>query len=552
MAEIRADLVGDSRSLVRSIDKVGDALEEVVDELATAGKTGDRELDGLADKLGTVAKAAKEADAATERIGSTTKKATKEAATATTDFKDEAKQNFGEVASSFSGDMSAAVDLVQGTLGGLAASLGGPLGLALGAASIALGAVIASAQKDAEKAEELRITAVEAVQAAFEEGVDVTDFSTSIDQIIAKVQELEASKEGTGGRFFWEEDPSRLEEWTDALDVLEHNSSEVVDTLSATSDELRRTEKAYKRNKEAIDEEVDALQAKSDLDSGDLERLEALEDQSRAYEVLIKNVDATADAREAERDAAQRATDVGLDGLKKRLEAEEAATKAAEDAAQRRADIADEVAETATTMYDSIRDAAIDAATSEEGVFDLDRWLNLVAESKVQADAYKANIASMQLTPDQWTNFLGLPEETRAAIASTYAVADQGTKDRIVTALTDTGAEAGAGLAVSFDEATSGLEAEAEVTTGDVDTTKATADLKRVADAKYEATVKVRTDGTLAATSKAIDEVAARSRSATITARTDLTAADRQLRDYRPPTVYVPAVLVKPGTRQPL
>jgi hypothetical protein len=211
MAEIRADLVGDSRSLVRSIDKVGDALEEVVDELAEAGKTGDRELDGLADKLGTVAKAAKEADAATERIGSTTKKSTTEAATATSDFKDEAKQNFGEVASSFSGDMASATDLVQGTLGGLAASLGGPLGLALGAASIALGAVIASAQKDAEKAEELRLVVVEAVQAAFEEGVDVTDFSTSIDKVIAKVQELEKSKEGTAARFFWEDDPSRLD-----------------------------------------------------------------------------------------------------------------------------------------------------------------------------------------------------------------------------------------------------------------------------------------------------------------------------------------------------
>lgn len=61
------------------------------------------------------------------------------ASEAVDEFKDEARQNFGEVVSSFDGSMGSIQDLAQGTLGGLAASFTGPLGLAVGAGGAAIG-----------------------------------------------------------------------------------------------------------------------------------------------------------------------------------------------------------------------------------------------------------------------------------------------------------------------------------------------------------------------------------------------------------------------------
>ncbi|GMA22288.1 hypothetical protein GCM10025864_44530 [Luteimicrobium album] len=66
-------------------------------------------------------------------------------------FRDEAKANLSEVASSFQGSMDSAVDVVQGTLGGVVADLGpaGLIGGALAAAGIGLGKALLSGTADA-------------------------------------------------------------------------------------------------------------------------------------------------------------------------------------------------------------------------------------------------------------------------------------------------------------------------------------------------------------------------------------------------------------------
>jgi hypothetical protein len=550
MAEIRADLVGDSRSLVKSVTNVAQALEDVTDELQDTAKAGDKTEGSLEDNFRAIAKAAREADEATEKIGGGTVKATKVAGAATGEFKDEAKQNFGEVASSFSGDMASAADLVQGTLGGLAASIGGPLGLALGAASIALGAVIAQAQADAERAEELRLRAVEAVKSAFEEGVDVSAFITAADQVATRIQELEESKEGTDQRWFWEDDPSRLEEWADALHILGRETSEVGDVLEADTKTLKRYERATQDAKDAVEGQIDALMAKDDLGQGDLRAIQRLQDEAGAYDDILKNLRSEIDLRGEATESAKRQRDAGIDAALEAAAAEEAATQAAEDAAQRRQDLADSVTESATTMYDSIRDSAVEAATSEEGVFDLSRWLALVEESRVQADAYRANLALLKLTPEQWENYLALPEDVRANIAASYAVADEGTKASIVGALTDTGAEAGAGAAVGFDESFN-PKGDVEVT-ATVDTKAVKTGLETITKGTHEAKVTAVPDPrTFAGVAASLAALTA-SRAVSITPATDTSAITRQLANYHPPTVYVPAVLVKPGTRQPI
>ncbi|PYY57775.1 hypothetical protein DEJ17_09755 [Curtobacterium sp. MCSS17_011] len=86
-------------------------------------------------------------------IATDMKRGTAEAGESVGTFKDEAKANLSEVTSSFSGDMTSVVDLVQGTLGGVVADLG-PIGLAAGAAAAVgvglIGAAITGAQEDTE------------------------------------------------------------------------------------------------------------------------------------------------------------------------------------------------------------------------------------------------------------------------------------------------------------------------------------------------------------------------------------------------------------------
>lgn len=534
MAEIRADLVGDSRGLVKSVTNVAEALEEVTDELQDVSKGGDKAEASLEDNFRAIAKAAREADEATQKIGGTTRASMTDAGRSTAEFKDEAKQNFGEVASSFSGDMASATDLVQGTLGGLAASIGGPLGLALGAASIALGAVIAQAQADAEKAEELRLRAVEAVTSAFEEGVDVSAFLASTDQVVERIQELEESKTGTDARWWWQDDPSRLEEWADALEGVGRSGEEIGQVLGTESVAALR---AYKRGLEDAQRAADRAAESVDMstDAGAAQYRQLLT-TSEAYGDVIKNVDEEIRLRDDATASEQRQTDAGL-----------AAAQAAEDAAQRRKDAAADVAESVDAAYAAMVEDATAFATTEEGALDINRWLTYVQEHAGAVAAYQTNLSLLSMSAEDWTALLAMPEESRTQWVAQVAALPEEARQPFIDALDGVVGNAATTAAVSFEEGFTPA-ADVEVT---ADATKAAEGIAKVADKPYAATVKVKTDASLGATREALDTLA-RTRTATVRVTADTTAADTQLRNYRPPTVYVPAVLVKPGTRQPI
>ncbi len=142
--KIRID--GETQDAERSLEAVADSLEQVdkaLDKVEDASKDVDRALDKIEDAADDAARtidrdlitALKDARAASEKAGRELSDGmadgTRRSSESVAEFKDEAKQNFSEVTSSFSGDMDSAVDLVQGTLGGLAASIPG-YGLALG------------------------------------------------------------------------------------------------------------------------------------------------------------------------------------------------------------------------------------------------------------------------------------------------------------------------------------------------------------------------------------------------------------------------------------
>ncbi|KMM45611.1 hypothetical protein CWIS_09735 [Cellulomonas sp. A375-1] len=117
--ELEDTLADKTKDGAREAEKSVDRLERSFRDLAQTGrKTGRETRDALGDDVADGARRSSEAVA---------------------EFKDEARQNFGEITSSFSGEMDSLVDLAQGTAGGLAGSLSGPVGLAFGGLAASAG-----------------------------------------------------------------------------------------------------------------------------------------------------------------------------------------------------------------------------------------------------------------------------------------------------------------------------------------------------------------------------------------------------------------------------
>jgi hypothetical protein len=129
-------------------DKGLDKLEDNLQDAQKASKKLEKETKDTADAI------EQEYRNAYRKLKTESKEGYHKASEAAEGFKDEAKQNFAETASSFDGSMQSIADGVQGTLGGLATSVAGPLGLAFGALGLTAGAFYSQWQKNAEKVQE--------------------------------------------------------------------------------------------------------------------------------------------------------------------------------------------------------------------------------------------------------------------------------------------------------------------------------------------------------------------------------------------------------------
>lgn len=166
VADVTSFLSGAGKSQ-DALEDVGDALDDVAREAQKTGQSAGDDLEkgikgGADDSTTAVGKletsfkemarqASRSSKDAGDDVAKNVKKGTDEGVDATGEFKDEARSNFSEVASSFTGDMDSAADLVQGTFGGLAGSIAGPLGLAFGGLGAAAGVFYNMWKENAEK-----------------------------------------------------------------------------------------------------------------------------------------------------------------------------------------------------------------------------------------------------------------------------------------------------------------------------------------------------------------------------------------------------------------
>lgn len=157
MAEISIGIASDTRAFATGVRSgVLEPLEDVEKALEGVERAGDDANAELVGGFKGAQRATKDLERENRDLADTIQREARKSSRAIRDIdddglqgfrdgvrntKEEAIQNFSEVASSFDGSMTGAIDGVQGTLGGLAAALGGPVGLALGGLGLIAGTV---------------------------------------------------------------------------------------------------------------------------------------------------------------------------------------------------------------------------------------------------------------------------------------------------------------------------------------------------------------------------------------------------------------------------
>lgn len=292
----KLQLVSDVREVLRDTSKVADNLDDVADALDDMAREAVRAGDKTEDSLGDVEKAlsdvtreakdtgrdlersledgSREAGDAADQMekkfrdalkevrseakdtGKVVEKETRDgtgaAGTAASEFKDEAVQNFSEVASSFSGDMTSAVDGVQGLLGGLASSSIPGVGIAAGALAVTMGAAFAGAQEEAEATRER----IDRLKEAFAETEDVVQGTDEVwretiaewgDPMKVLGDDILAAQKYIQGMGFTAEETDTI------IRGIAGAPADIQRAQKLLNDEIKRTDDAYRESGVGID-----------------------------------------------------------------------------------------------------------------------------------------------------------------------------------------------------------------------------------------------------------------------------------------------------------
>lgn len=471
---------GIKSGVIKPLENAEKALKELGE--TNVGRDIDRDLEKAQRSTKQLERETKDtADAISDAFRKSYRKVRNESEDATSkikqgfsEAKEEAGQSGREAAASFGGGFEDIADFVQETL---ANALGGfgPVGAAAG---IALAAVIGTALSQAEAAQEKLQEAREAASDLASEMYQ-NNGELPLQEHVDRLFETLSRESKANGTL-----QSMIDQWADFGSVLDdveaaagymgRNVGKAIDALTGQDIE------ATKEMLAAVNSELDSMSEWTPVWDEQYQSLTSyrteLEQTVSTYELAERVQSAVGDSAAA---AAQ-----------KQEEAAEKAATAAEEQQERVSAAAEAMADSQASAYDSMRDKAYEKATADNAAFDVDKWLNYVEETRAQADAYRQNLQTMQLSPDEWSNLLSLPEEARAGIAASYASTGEEGKARIRQALGDGGGgEAGKEATVSFSDA---FKPEADVTVN-TDTSESEEKVTALTQPR-EMTVKVKLD----------------------------------------------------------
>jgi len=199
---IKISFLSDVREFLTGTKNIEGALTDVSKSLDDVARDGQKAEKSFKETFDTVKRESRQAG---DDIGRNVKRGFDGASDGVKDFKDEAKQNFAETASSFSGDMEGAVEGIQGTLGGLANSAIPGVGIAAGLAAAGIGTVygILSTQAATTKQniEDLTVAMIEANSKVIAESFiqqNLADIVSGADGAVISMANLREAATETG------------------------------------------------------------------------------------------------------------------------------------------------------------------------------------------------------------------------------------------------------------------------------------------------------------------------------------------------------------------
>lgn len=534
-----------SNGLVKPLDKAADAFDDLEKaansadldkELTKAQKATDKlddELDDARDSLKRLGYAARDA-------GDDAKRGMKGAEDGVKEMGEEANSTAKEAAASFDGSAESILDAFQEVAANAFAGFG-PAGALAGLAIAAgIGIAVGKFQEAAEAAEELRTKAVEYATEAREAGLSTDAWVTSAERIVARIQELEEAK-STDFRWFWEDDPSKLEKWTDALGDMGRDADEVNTVLSASDDVLQDYTRSLKKSQDALMEEIQLRRETVDIsDAAGVAKTQALVDEYDAHQEVLDQLKEETTLRGESAESYDRQKAAGIDAAAALADAEE-------EKAERIASAEEAVKGSVLDAYDSMRQAATDYATNEAGALDINRWLEYVNQQSDAIAAYQANLEAIRLSPEQWQNLLEMPEGQRTQWVAQFAALPEDARAPFAAALNDVGSSGGNEAAVAFDDS---FNPDADVTV-QVDTADADDELTSLAEKKRTAEIEAKLTGKKSVESD-LDDLA-RKRNVTIEARIDTSSASAGMANWRRNQESRPITItanVRPGRTQ--
>lgn len=241
---IKIDFVSNVSPFLRGTKDVDKALEDVSDSLDDVVKDGTKGTERLAGSFKELADSAKDSSKEIERSSGDGFSA---ASDNVAGFKDEAIQNFAEVASSFDGDISQMADGVQGLTGGLASALTPGIGIPVAVIGAIAGAFLQSWAESAEQSKQRVSDMYDDMQASGESFLSAQYLQTGIAAIFG--------------------DPDQIKKVQDRVKQLGSDTSTVARAMAgdegAINKLLDEQARKHQTNLDLIDEQGGSLDDKS-------------------------------------------------------------------------------------------------------------------------------------------------------------------------------------------------------------------------------------------------------------------------------------------------
>lgn len=378
-----------ARLLQEGLERAADAADDMRTDLRRAGESSEQSLEGVeAQARDTADTISRGFDTASREMARKTEAGATKAQDAIRETKSEALQNAAETFSSFDGSAKSVVDGIQGTFGGLVASLGQispaliPIGI-VGAAAVGL---ISSAITGAEvKSEDFKAKVAELTEQLIESGViGKRSFEDMVDDVRDLATETDDSK-------------TNLEDLRDIAKTLGRPFQDVVSAYSAGGDALQ----------ELIDQTQELKDAEQERYAQQLEN-----DPNKVYAPLLdggleyeQQLNSQLGLMRDQQDAIAQATE--LQSLYYSSGVTEMEAKAS-------------LIEQVNKAYDDGASSVEDFINKETLTFDAQGFIDSMAKREQALKDYQDTLATVNLSPEARAHLASLGADQAAIVLQGY------------------------------------------------------------------------------------------------------------------------------------